>query len=129
MTKLPGKLDNFVNSDSAASEQATSHKRKHHLTRRQKRYKKFSVKGTESSLFNEILPEQNSLQEQTSVSSHDSQSIVVPPRASAIESAINTIVGPVPSSFYLMNPDQRQHVIFHDKYYQFDTPWWRNQWK
>lgn len=122
MTKLPGKLDNFVNSDSAASEQVTSHKRKHHLTRRQKRYKKFSVKGTESSLFNEILPEQNSLQEQTSVSSHDSQSIVVPPRASAIESAINTIVGPVPSSFYLMNPDQRQHVIFHDKYYQFDTP-------
>ena len=119
---------NQLSSDTGDNDHETSqkhkhkHKHRHHLTRRQKRYKNFTVKGTESSLFSDVLPEQNSLQEQTSATSQDSRSIIVPPRASAIESAINTIVGPVPSNLYLMTPDQRQHVIFHDKYYHFDTP-------
>lgn len=55
----------------------------------------------------------------------DSQStqLNIPPQASAVESAINTLICPIPSTEYLFEPDLRRHVIFHDKFYQFkDLP-------
>ncbi|EMG46178.1 Lipase, putative [Candida maltosa Xu316] len=125
-----GKYNDFLNLSS--SEPTTTHKHHHKLSRRQKRYKNFSVKGTESNLFSEFVPENSSLhqqqrqqqqdEEQSESTEDDTQSIIVPPRASAIESAISTIICPVPSTQFLINPDIRQHVIFHDKYYHFNTP-------
>ena len=41
-------------------------------------------------MFNDVLPEDHSFQSEETNSTQDSQTIVVPPRASAIESAITT---------------------------------------
>ncbi|CUM65290.1 uncharacterized protein PRCAT00002925001 [Priceomyces carsonii] len=43
----------------------------------------------------------------------------VPTKASAVESAISTLICPIPSSRYIFNPATRDPVIFHDKYYHF----------
>ena len=45
-------------------------------------------------MFNDVLPEDHSFQSEETNSTQDSQTIVVPPRASAIESAINTLYAP-----------------------------------
>lgn len=97
---------------------SNNHKPK--LTKRQRKYKNFSVRGTDYNVFNDVLPEDHSFQSEETNSTQDSQTIVVPPRASAIESAINTLICPIPSNEFLINPELRQHVIFHDKYYQFN---------
>ncbi|CAI5758410.1 unnamed protein product [Candida verbasci] len=81
------------------------------IKKRQKKYKNFSIKG-------KTLDEDT----ESTTSDNSSKSIIVPPRASAIESAINTLICPIPSETYILNPDSRHHVIFHDKYYEFDKP-------
>lgn len=43
----------------------------------------------------------------------------IPPKASVIESALNTLICPVPTSTYITQPESRHDVIFHDKYYSF----------
>ncbi|KAI5959638.1 uncharacterized protein KGF55_005282 [Candida pseudojiufengensis] len=112
------------------------------MSKRQKKYKHFSIKGSDTndsgnlSLKNgngvqnnnnnnneeeiDASHETNSINTAKSNSSEESVEITVPPRASAIESAINTLICPIPSSEYIMNPNSRQPVIFHDKYYHFD---------
>ncbi|KAG5421346.1 hypothetical protein I9W82_000436 [Candida metapsilosis] len=82
------------------------------LTKRQKKYQHFSIKGSDTN--SDSLSGSND-------SSMDSKSTInVPPRASAIESALNTLICPIPSKEYIMDPKSRNPVIFHDKYYHFD---------
>lgn len=49
------------------------------------------------------------------------ESLNIPPRALAVESALNTLICPVPSSTYIDEPELRDGVIFHDKIYRFDS--------
>ncbi|KAG7664745.1 uncharacterized protein J8A68_001700 [[Candida] subhashii] len=98
-------------------------------SRRQKRYAKFTLKGSDYNLFEDVLPEDavsDSLSDPLASSSMSSNStdfseITVPPRASAIASAISVLICPVPSQEYIFNPDSRKNVIFHDKYYHFSN--------
>ncbi|KAI5966093.1 hypothetical protein CANMA_003339 [Candida margitis] len=81
------------------------------LTRRQKKYQNFSIKGSDTN--SDSISASND-------SNEESATITVPPRASAIESALNTLICPIPSQEYIMDPASRNPVIFHDKYYHFD---------
>ncbi|EGW31390.1 uncharacterized protein SPAPADRAFT_51408 [Spathaspora passalidarum NRRL Y-27907] len=102
------------------------------LTKREQKYLKFSAKGTDYNLFENVLPDTspvdssgNSLgdEETTVVSSENGlpeKAIVVPPKASAIASAISALICPVPTTNFIINPQSRHHVIFHDKYYHFN---------
>ncbi|KAI5953243.1 hypothetical protein KGF54_002614 [Candida jiufengensis] len=120
------------------------------LNKRQRKYKHFSIKGsdTDNSMNldatakdnneanqdnaneeskdddddnnNSNNHNNNSMHTTNSNTTEESIEIIVPPRASAIESAINTLICPIPSSEYIMNPDTRQPVIFHDKFYHFN---------
>lgn len=47
--------------------------------------------------------------------------IIIPPKASAVESAINSMICPIPSENYITIPSRRKPVIFHDKYYHFSS--------
>ena len=115
---------------------------------RQKRYKNFTIKGTDTDEIGNQAPpngshnldkgkvkdrdndkdkvqnKDNNVKEKDksgSGSTKDEQlSLVIPPRASAIESAINTLICPIPSQEYIMNPALRHPVIFHDRYYHLD---------
>ncbi|RLV89837.1 putative lipase [Spathaspora sp. JA1] len=104
------------------------------LTKRQKKYMRFTAKGTDYNLFEEVLPDNDNLSQKegkTSSTTTDEENddennfqektIVVPPKASAIASAINALICPVPTTNFIINPQSRHHVIFHDKYYHFDN--------
>ncbi|KAI5950056.1 hypothetical protein KGF57_004401 [Candida theae] len=82
------------------------------LSKRQKKYSHFSIKGADTN--------RDSLSGSNDSSTESTATINVPPRASAIESALNTLICPIPSQEYIMNPESRKPVIFHDKYYHFD---------
>lgn len=86
------------------------------LTRRQKKYQNFSIKGSDTN--SDSLSASNNSSMDSSMD--PSTTINVPPRASAIESALNTLICPIPSQEYIMDPASRNPVIFHDKYYHFD---------
>lgn len=45
----------------------------------------------------------------------------IPPKASAVELALHTLICPVPSNTYIDDPETRPDVIFHDKYYNFKS--------
>lgn len=47
------------------------------------------------------------------------KSLKLPPKASAIESALYTLICPVPKTDYITDPASRDPVIFHDRYYHF----------
>lgn len=49
------------------------------------------------------------------------ESLNIPPRALAVESALSTLICPVPSNTYIDEPELRDGVIFHDKVYRFDS--------
>lgn len=47
----------------------------------------------------------------------------IPPKASIVESAINSIICPIPNEDFIVNPESRHPVIFHDKFYNhLDIP-------
>lgn len=47
----------------------------------------------------------------------------IPPKASVIQSALSTIICPVPTPEYIHDPDLRASVIFHEKFYDYkDIP-------
>ncbi|EGV64612.1 hypothetical protein PSN45_004940 [Yamadazyma tenuis] len=64
--------------------------------------------------------------EETDLSSDNDEEIPnlnIPPKASVIESAINTLISPIPNQNYILNPESRHSPIFHDKFYKFtDLP-------
>lgn len=56
-------------------------------------------------------------------SSNQSQTLNIPPKASIIESAINTIICPIPNLEFITDPETRRPIIIHDKYYRYtDLP-------
>lgn len=104
------------------------------LTRREKKFMRISAKGTDYyNLFDddaeeadEVLSAENEVEASfvsssspLSKRSGERPTFYIPPKASAVESAINAILCPIPSREYIMNPESRDFVIFHDKYYQF----------
>lgn len=48
---------------------------------------------------------------------NSSRSLYRPPKTSAVESALNVLISPQPSYSFIFNPETRESVIFHDKYY------------
>lgn len=100
--------------------------KKHHrvLTRKEKRLKSISAPSSRRST--KVGADAASLHSDASdkhstVSGSDHGSLSnIPPKASPFESAISTILCPVPSISFIMDPDCRQEVIFHDGFYTFD---------
>ncbi|KAI3405648.2 hypothetical protein KGF56_001666 [Candida oxycetoniae] len=87
-------------------------------SRRQKRYRNFTIKGSKTLGDDENEEENN--EDNSSENSDDSAPLIIPPRASAIESALNTLICPIPSNEFIMEPESRHPVIFHDRYYRLD---------
>lgn len=81
------------------------------LSRRQKKFLKISARASDTHEKDTEAGEV--MDEETTVN--------IPPKASAIESALSTIMCPSPGTDFLLDPDSRQDVIFHDKYYHFDN--------
>lgn len=106
MKEVHDKFDEFTSLNSSQKK----------LTRRQKKYQNFSIKGSDTN--SDSLSASNNSSMDSSMD--PSTTINVPPRASAIESALNTLICPIPSQEYIMDPASRNPVIFHDKYYHFD---------
>lgn len=48
---------------------------------------------------------------------NSSKALYQPAKTSAIESALNILVSPHPSYSFIFNPEARESVVFHDKYY------------
>ncbi|CAD1809490.1 hypothetical protein FOB58_003190 [Candida parapsilosis] len=107
LKEVHDKFDEFTNLNSSQKK----------LTRRQKKYQNFSIKGSDTNSDSLSASVDSSME---SSSSTTATTVNVPPRASAIESALNTLICPIPSQEYIMDPASRNHVIFHDKYYHFD---------
>ncbi|KAK6461690.1 putative serine esterase-domain-containing protein [Scheffersomyces coipomensis] len=113
------------------------------LTNREKRYLKINSKGIDTIDMNHDDNNTNqSLTGSTSSSNDSSNNLTnntstttariesttptnitlnIPPRANVVESAINTILCPIPSTKFIMDPNSRDDVIFHDKYYKFEN--------
>lgn len=104
------------------------------LSLRERRFKLLSAKGTDPNMEEGVgsgrsddtiegdddgIKDENDLEE--NVEDRDGYSINIPPKASAIESALSTILCPVPSATYIIDPNSRHNVIFHDKYYNFKS--------
>lgn len=85
------------------------------LLRRKKWYSQISAKGTNLS--------QVEASEADEVNGDEGESSIynIPPKASAIESALSTLLCPVPSRKYINTPDERTPVVFHDRFYHFDS--------
>ncbi|CAK9437959.1 uncharacterized protein LODBEIA_P23370 [Lodderomyces beijingensis] len=97
--------------------------------KRQKRYKHFNIKGLQTEELNagrngdggaKAGAEKEAESRTESESCEDTASLIIPPRASAIESAINTLICPLPSTEFILDPASRHPVIFHDRYYHLD---------
>lgn len=97
-------------SESSESVHAGDFFRRKRHSRKAFLYSKITAKGTDTSLdFDDDLED----------SEEKSLQINIPPKASAIESAISTIICPIPSRKFIMMPQERSLVIFHDRYYLF----------
>lgn len=59
--------------------------------------------------------------EKDGASASSTSSYNVPPKASVIESAVLTFIAPKPTVKYILDPESRRPVIFHDKYYRFEN--------
>lgn len=77
------------------------------VSKRTRRYAKISVKSMDSE--SEAAPEDD-------VELSDLQ---IPPKASAVESALRTLMCPMPTRNYIEDPELRDEVICHDKFYSF----------
>lgn len=100
-------------SESSQSVQAGDFFRRKRHSRKAFLYSKITAKGTDTSL--NFEDDRDDLDD----SEEKSFQFNVPPKASAIESAISTIICPVPSRKFIMTPQERSLVIFHDRYYLF----------
>lgn len=95
----------------------TTEKERHKLSHRAKRYAKINAKSSDSTS-SDIEDEENGGDDENSAENSPTM-VYIPPKASAVESAFNTIICPIPSNDFIMTPDTRNPVIFHDKYYHF----------
>lgn len=106
-------------------------KTKKKLTKRQRKFLNFSAKGinVESIGVNDENDDEETVHDDEIGGSgsgasdttddyiNDPDTINIPPKANTIESAINSLICPVPSYNYLVDPSSRPPVVFHDKIY------------
>lgn len=90
--------------------------KKKKLTNRLKKYAKISAKGSNSyeKDDDDAADEEERLEEEI-------DTLNIPPKASAVESALSSLICPMPSRKYILDPLSRSQVIFHDKYYHHDS--------
>ncbi|KAK6201147.1 putative serine esterase-domain-containing protein [Scheffersomyces amazonensis] len=102
------------------------------LTSRERKFLRISAKGIDSDSIrqyeNDDDYEEDDIGNTTIVSdgtasttTNTEPALNIPPRANVVESALNAIICPVPSTNFIMNPESRNAVIFHDKYYKFEN--------
>lgn len=102
-------------------------KKSRRIKNRIKKYARISAKSSDVKSASELQSEVQSEEKDSCESASDLpdaksiKSLNIPPKASAVESVVNTLLCPVPSENYITNPDERTSVIFHDKYYHFDS--------
>lgn len=84
------------------------------ISKKAKWYSRISAKGTDSSLTDDT---------DGYLRCEDDESVEynIPPKASAVESALNTLICPVPSRRFITSPQERTPVIFHDRFYHFSN--------
>ncbi|RKP32652.1 DUF676-domain-containing protein [Metschnikowia bicuspidata] len=81
-----------------------------------KKYSKISAKSSDLDWQSRSDGEQNAVSSQTEV-----DTVHIPPRASAVGSALSTVICPIPSRTHVLDPATRLRVIFHDKFYHHDS--------
>lgn len=93
--------------------------KKRKMTSRIKKYSKISAKSSNSNLRERAEEEEKEEEELSEGSEFDT--LHIPPKASAVESAISSFICPIPTRRYVLEPKSRAQVIFHDKYYHHDS--------
>lgn len=88
-------------------------KKRKRVSKKFKRYAKINVKSSDTTEFDDEVDMESAASE------IDPMQMNIPPKASAIESAFNSLICPIPSEKYITNPESRKPVIFHDKFYHF----------
>lgn len=100
--------------------QNSHEKKRKKVSKRVRRYAKINAKSsdrTESD--DEDEDGDGDGEEDESAATAEEAHINIPPKASAVESAFSTFLCPIPSEKYIVTPETRVPVIFHDKYYHF----------
>lgn len=109
------------------SKKQPPHKRRR-IRNRIKRYAKINVKSSDLPTSHPKQDASSSRKNDTDYveseevsgdETYDSNAFNIPPKASAVESALNSMICPIPSRDYINDPSSRPSVIFHDRYYHF----------
>ncbi|KAK7687554.1 hypothetical protein QCA50_009442 [Cerrena zonata] len=113
--------------------------KKKKLTKREKKFLKITAKGSDYyKIFNKHQEPESSDESRTNTETSfdtdtnkesedyedadfDNKTLNIPPKASAVESAINTVLCPIPKTKYILEPESRDEIIFHDKFYHFEN--------
>lgn len=93
----------------------TAASKKKKMTSKLKKYSKISAKSSDTNIKDQANDDDLSTTEE------EFDTLYIPPKASAVESAINSLICPIPSRRYVLEPKSRSHVIFHDKFYHHDS--------
>lgn len=113
-TNIASKYSNYLASNmnikNSDNELAVTEKKRKKVSRRVKRYAKINAKSSDNT---------DSEHDDDDSASEDDLVLNIPPKASTVESAFNSLICPIPSENYITNPETRVPVIFHDKYYHF----------
>lgn len=119
---------NFTLPGITKSSGSSTRRRKNRLSRKEKRIRSITAAGSDSLDGSPPLDNVDASGNSNNNNGNDDASldrevasIVIPPKASPIESAISTLLFPVPSRNYILDPACRREVIFHDKYYRFEN--------
>lgn len=115
MNNIADKYSHFLSqnvngsvSDSAGEKEG----KRTRVSKKVKRYAKISAKSSDSFAEDDLESE---------AGDEETGDFHIPPKALAVESAINSMLCPIPSVTYITVPDNRKPVIFHDKYYHFSS--------
>lgn len=113
--------------------------KKKKLTKREKKFLKITAKGSDYyKIFNKHQEPESSDESRTNTETSfdndnnkdsedyqdadfENKTLNIPPKASAVESAINTVLCPIPKTKYILEPESRDEIIFHDKFYHFEN--------
>lgn len=99
-----------------AESSAVAKKRK--LTYKLEKYSKISAKSSDTQLKQQ---EDGDSEDEKSSIDEGLDTLHIPPKASTVESAFNLLICPLPSRRYVLEPESRPQVIFHDKFYRHDS--------
>lgn len=94
---------------------------KKRIRARQKVLKKISIKGTNHrNQYYEYASKPSTERVSGETKNEDFPVFSLPPKASAIESAINSLLCPIPSQDFILDPEKRPSTILHDQFYNGD---------